>query len=144
MGSRFTTITSGTGIDEEKGELNNGEGEQEHERVIPIENLENSDVDDVPECVFYRGSCKQHKIKGDKTVVKVKKWVKKKNGYGWLTTNVTRYTCPMKTLPQSNRPKLTSGMESQSPDLNFVNGLSLGLSVENLEGTTSGDEQIRD
>ena len=37
MGSRFNTITSGTGIDEEKGELNN-------ERVIPIENLENSDV----------------------------------------------------------------------------------------------------
>ena len=46
------------------GELDDGEGGQEHERVIPIENLENSDVDDVPECLFYRGSCKQHKMFG--------------------------------------------------------------------------------
>ena len=112
----LTTITNNTGNNEEKDELDDGESGHEL-----IENIENSDANDGPECVFYRGNCKQHKIKGDKTVVKVKKWVKKKNGFGWLTTNVTKYTCPRRNLPQNNRPKLTSGMDSRSPDLNFVN-----------------------
>ena len=50
-------------------------------------------VSDMPVCVFKRGWCKQHKIKGDKTTRKFKKWVKKRYGYGygWVTTTlVTR------------------------------------------------------
>ena len=45
-----------------------------------LTNVESPDENDVPECEFYRGKCNQHKVKGNKTIVKVRKWVKKKNG----------------------------------------------------------------
>ena len=55
------TIISDTGINEERGEL-----EHENERMMPVDNVENAEV---PGCIFYHGSCKQHKLKGNKTVM---------------------------------------------------------------------------
>ena len=52
-------------------------------------------VRNLPACVFSRGWCKQHKIKGDKTTRKSKKWARKKsgyNGYDWVTTSLVEYS----------------------------------------------------
>ena len=38
--------------------------------------------DDIPVCVFKRGWCKTHNIKGDRRTTKTRKWTKKKYGYG--------------------------------------------------------------
>ena len=48
---------------------------------------------DEPQCVFSRGICKIHKLKGDKKTVSTKKWKKKKYGYGWVTVKETQYSC---------------------------------------------------
>ena len=44
-------------------------------------------------CEFRRGICTLHKIKGEKTQRKVKKWAKKRYGYGWVTNTIVEYTC---------------------------------------------------
>ena len=54
----------------------------------------NDDVVTV-ECMFKRGVCQVHKIKGKKSVHKTKKWGQVKNGYGWIYSQTVRYTCPM-------------------------------------------------
>ena len=43
-------------------------------------------------CEFRRGWCISHKIKGDKTQRKVKKWAKKTFGCGWGTSTLIEYT----------------------------------------------------
>ena len=60
-------------------------------------------ADDIPErlCEFKRGWCIYHKVKGDKTQKKVKKWAKKKFGYGWVTSTLVEYTCH---LGDSDKP----------------------------------------
>ena len=52
-------------------------------------------------CEFKQGWCVYHKIKGDKSQKKVKKWAKKKFGYGWVTSTLIEYTCH---LGNSNKP----------------------------------------
>ena len=54
----------------------------------------NDDVVTV-ECMFKRGVCQAHKIKGNKSVHKTKKWGQVKSGYGWIYSQTVRYTCPM-------------------------------------------------
>ena len=44
-------------------------------------------------CEFKRGLCTLHKIKGDKTQRKEKKWTEKKFRYGWVTSTVFEYSC---------------------------------------------------
>ena len=48
-----------------------------------------------------RGWCIYHKTKGDKSQRKVKKWARKKFGYGWVTSTLIEYTCH---LGSSNKP----------------------------------------
>ena len=55
------------------------------------------------ECVFKRGVCQVHKIKGKKSVHKTKKWGQVKSGYGWIYSQTVRYTCPMDSC--LDRPK---------------------------------------
>ena len=47
-------------------------------------------------CTFdRRGVCRIHKIKGEKTTQKTKKWSKKKFGFGWTTVTAINYTCTL-------------------------------------------------
>ena len=54
----------------------------------------NDDVVTV-ECMFKRGVCQVHKIKGKKSVHKTKKWGQVRSGYGWIYSQTVRYTCPV-------------------------------------------------
>ena len=60
----------------------------------------------VQHCTFdRRGVCKVHKIKGNKSTQKTKKWSKKKFGFGWTTVTSINYTCTLdegvEILPES-------------------------------------------
>ena len=56
-------------------------------------------------CVFKRGVCQVHKLKGKKSVNKTKKWGKVKSGYGWIYSQTVKYTCPRDTcLDRQNSP----------------------------------------
>ena len=105
-------------------------------------------VETGPTCQFYRGRCKFHKIRGEKIVKKVRNWVKKKYGYGWLTTTVIEYSCPSRQLPPSNQSDATSMMDSRSPEGIFDNksdeSFTLGQSVDNFHegGRISGEVEI--
>ena len=48
------------------------------------------DIVDNEMCVFKRGVCTTHNIKGNKMTVNTKKWKKKKYGYGWVTAQQRR------------------------------------------------------
>ena len=79
--------------------------------VIP--DVEMSNV--VQECQFVRGICVEHKIKGEKLKIKHKAWVKKKFGYGWLTTTKVKYSCNLMGNNSSTLGLHTNDDLSQSP-----------------------------
>ena len=50
----------------------------------------------VMHCTFdKKGVCRIHKIKGNKSTLKTKKWSKKKFGFGWTTVTSINYTCSL-------------------------------------------------
>ena len=51
---------------------------------------EGGDIVDNEMCVFKRGVCTTHNIKGNKMTVNTKKWKKEKYGYGWVTAQRRR------------------------------------------------------
>ena len=48
------------------------------------------------ECVYKRGYCLLHKLKGEKRTIKSKRWGAVKNGYGWIHSSRDRYFCKSK------------------------------------------------
>ena len=44
------------------------------------------------ECEFVKGTCRNHRIKGNKKVTSTKKWTKKKHGFGWVTQKKVTYS----------------------------------------------------
>ena len=55
---------------------------------------ESQSPDPPPPCTFNRrGVCRLHKVVGEKTTQKERKWTKKKYGYGWTTISSIIYTC---------------------------------------------------
>ena len=56
------------------------------------------------ECVFKRVVCQVHKIKGKKSVHKTKKWGQIKSGYGWIYSQAVRYTCPIDSCLDRQKP----------------------------------------
>ena len=68
-------------------------------------------------CLFYRGRCMIHKLKGEKIVTKVKKWVQKKNGlFGYSTTRIVTYHCNHGVTVQNSTSDADNDLGlSQSP-----------------------------
>ena len=54
------------------------------------------------ECVFKRGYCITHKDKGEKRIMKSKKWGAVKNVYGWIHSSRVRYFCNAKSEKPSD------------------------------------------
>ena len=48
-------------------------------------------------CQIRRGSCQKHQLKARKTVIKSRKWGKKKDGFGWIYTSKVSYMCRLET-----------------------------------------------
>ena len=58
-----------------------------------MKNMEIADNEERVICQFKRGICTVHNIKGTKVITKSKKWTRRKNDYGWVTSQKTTYTC---------------------------------------------------
>ena len=54
------------------------------------------------ECVYKRGYCLLHKLKGEKRTIKSKRWGAVKNGYGWIHSSRVRYFCNNKSEKPSD------------------------------------------
>ena len=68
-------------------------------------------------CTFNkRGTCMNHKIKGNAIKQKNRSWKKKKFGYGWVTTTVTTYTCSMASMQPRTSVAIGDIILSQSPE----------------------------
>ena len=50
--------------------------------------------EDSNKCVFKRGVCTKHKLKGKKITNNSKRWGQKKEGYGWIYSKTVKYICP--------------------------------------------------
>ena len=93
---------------------------------------------DEPQCKFRRGICKTHNLKGDKKTVSIKKWKKKKYGYGWVTAKETQYSCGYRAGNDTEYQKiLISEDNCRSPvtnigDSNGCSGSVIGISREGL------------
>ena len=93
------------------------------------------------DCLFKRGICTQHKIKGKKTIVSSKKWTKKKFGFGWVTSKKTEFTCPGGVgLPEQPKHNPTDVMLSESPEQR----VERGSEVLNFVLLGSEDDQTRE
>ena len=93
------------------------------------------------ECVFKRGKCSTHNLKGIKNVISTKKWMKKKFGFGWVTSKRTEYTCPGgDSLPEQPKTDPTDVVLSKSP----VQGVQGGSDIFHFNLLGSEDDQIRE
>ena len=97
------------------------------------------------QCEFRRGKCLVHNIKGDKMSRKIKKWGKKRYGYGWLTVTAIEYTCPYSSVSQDVTSSEISENISRSP------GRVLGVPEMKRESNTGdtdylnlGEQGLRD
>ena len=93
---------------------------------------------DEPQCEFRRGVCLTHKLKGNKKTLSIKKWKKKKYGYGWVTVKETQYSCSYRA---GNTTEYQDIMNSEgnckSParnigDISGCSGSVLGINREGL------------
>ena len=90
-----------------------------------ISDMRNGDAGSVQICEFKRGWCSTHKIKGDKIQKKVKKWTKKKFGYGWVTSTLVEYKCQLENSGNSDHPTtdvVLSGASNKEAALTNSNG----------------------
>ena len=91
-------------------ELNRMDQEENREQRLSEAKL------DKPCSFNKRGKCLDHNLVGKKTVLKTKKWVRMKDGFGWVTRQTTVYTCiadKTYTAPQLNSEEVSS----TSPEL---------------------------
>ena len=108
--------------------------------VISMNEVEGGGSVEQP-CEFKRGICKTHNIKGNKTVVKSKKWAAKKTGFGWVTSSKVTYTCNLARAMSSN-PSTTEDStqlkSSLSPASNSKKqGELFKLSLDNFPGRSN-------
>ena len=69
----------------------------------------------VTECKYRRGYCLLHNTKGDKNVVRSKRWDKVKYGNGWIHSSKVRYSCRTKSgIPQITEQLDEGRSDSQS------------------------------
>ena len=61
-------------------------------------------------CVFKRGICQEHKIKGTKMTTKRQVWKKRKYDYGYVTVSKTTYSCVMTSTHSTEPDKIGSSM----------------------------------
>ena len=90
----------------------------------PVDNF--GKIEESVQCVFIRGTCKNHNTKGIKEVTSSKKWMKKKNGFGWVTRKKVTYSCPvgLQLTNSSNQQisrdaGLSSGSKQGGSDTSF-------------------------
>ena len=77
-----------------KNDIENDIEETMNDRVMKnMKNIEITDNEERVICQFKRGICTVHNIKGTKVITKSKKWTRRKNDYGWVTSQKTTYTC---------------------------------------------------
>ena len=70
------------------------------------------------ECTFKRGYCIEHKLKGDKTIRKSKKWGEVKGSYKWIHSSKVVWVCKAKNNPivSDNYLSPASGMGAPVKD----------------------------
>ena len=95
------------------------------------------------ECEYVRGICKLHRVRGKKVgETSSKKWRKLKYGFGWVTSKVNVYTCPVGAkLPHLSPVQHTNDELSLSPDLCSQKGGNANFSHFSGEIRVKGFEQ---
>ena len=128
--------TDGGQIDDVRNDVDNNDDDVDNNGVVhQVDNNITTDDrsmvgnEDVQLCVFKRGMCITHDIKGIKKTVSNKKLSKKKYGHGWVTVNKTEYSCEYKAGNNS---------ESQDMVVNTVNCRSpANIGISKFDGNSS-------
>ena len=83
-------------------------------------------------CEFKRGRCLLHNIKGNKMQRKVKKWTKKRYGYGWVTSTIVEYTCQLGYSGYSESEDIQNYVRSSQSALTNSKGRNFNPGIPGL------------